>query len=66
MADSERGDFGDTACSDCGEKGEVCVKHWGPLVPEGVIGYFDQRCLNARNEDSIAGRPPRPLGQQAT
>ena len=64
MADTERGDYGNIACSDCGKTGEVCLKHWGPLVPEGKVGYFDQGCMNARNEDSIAGRPPRPLGQR--
>ena len=65
VADTIRGDFGDTPCSDCGGKGNVCVKHWGPLVPSGKIGFFDQGCLNARVEDYEAGRRPRPLGQKA-
>jgi hypothetical protein len=62
MADTERADYPNTACSDCGEVGDVCIKHWGPLVPPGEVGYFDQKCINARAEDSIKQRPVRPFG----
>jgi hypothetical protein len=49
MADTERGDFPNEICSDCGEKG--CIfKHWGPLVPEGKIGSFCGYCWTRRNK----------------
>jgi len=63
MADTMRGDFPDQVCSDCGgEKGEVYIKHWGPLVPPGEVGYFGPNCLVARRNENRAGLPPRPLG----
>ncbi len=39
MSDTERGDFGNTPCTDCGEP-KVQYKHWGSLVPKGKLGYF--------------------------
>lgn len=58
MADTIRGNFSDQTCSDCGEKG--CVfKHWGSLVPPGVIGYFCAFCMNVRAK---AEGPPSSLG----
>jgi len=61
MPDTKRGDF--NACSDCGENGAY-LKHWGLLVPEGEVGYFDEKCFQTRREDRIKGLPPRPLGQR--
>lgn len=63
MADTVRGDFPDVACSDCGEVGGVCFRHWGPLVPAGERGYFCGYCWSTRHEDAEQNRPPRPLGQ---
>ena len=49
MADSVRADFPDEKCSDCGEMG-CCFKHWGPLVPEGKIGFFCSFCFSERGK----------------
>ena len=65
MPDTERGDFPNTPCSDCGKIGGVYIRHWGPLVPQGKVGYFDQDCLMKRRDDSNLGRPVRPLGVQS-
>lgn len=55
MPDTIRGDFPDTICSDCGEKG--CVfRHWGPLVPEGKVGDFCGYCWTRR--DKLGMRVP--------
>ena len=64
MADTMRGDFGDTPCSDCGERGGVYLKHWGPLVPPGAVGFFDGPCFFIRRHERDLGRVPRPLGQK--
>lgn len=64
MADTERGDFPGVKCSDCGCTG-VIFKHYGPLVPDGEVGYFDHMCMMARDRDFRNGLPPRPLGQSA-
>jgi hypothetical protein len=61
MADTIRGDFPNTPCSDCGG-GEVCIQHSGPLVPAGVTGFFCQPCVNERNEEWQAKQEPRALG----
>ena len=52
----------DFPCSDCGQVGNVCICHTGPLVPTGTCGYFDPACWRAREEDEREGRPVRPLG----
>ena len=64
MPDTMRGNFPTISCSDCREIGNVYLKHWGPLVPPGTVGYFDEKCFEARRGDSRANRPPRPLGQR--
>lgn len=61
MADTIRGDFPDTNCSDCGVKGCV-ISHSGPLVPPGQTGNFCAMCFTIRNWDSKKGRLPRSLG----
>jgi len=63
VADTIRGDFPGIACSDCREIGEVCFKHWGPLVPSGDAGFFCRYCWSTRHEDGRQSRAPRPLGQ---
>jgi hypothetical protein len=60
--DTEIGQFLDIACSDCGKKGLVCRKHWGPMVPAGTVGFFDAPCWLARVEDYCLGERVRPLG----
>jgi len=60
--DTSRGDYSNYWCSDCGRKGEVCIKHWGPIVPPGAIGAFCEDCWQARCDDSDNGRAPRSLG----
>lgn len=57
MADTERGNFLGQKCSDCGEEGCV-IKHWGPLVPEGKIGFFCPFCFFQRSKLT----EPVPLG----
>lgn len=61
MADTQRGDFPGIKCSDCGGNG-VFIKHWGPLVSPGAVGYFDEKCLIERRERYNMGREPFPLG----
>ena len=62
MPDTIRGDFKDTPCSDCGERGGVYLKHWGPLVPAGATAFLDSLCFFIRQEDFNRGRPPKALG----
>lgn len=64
MADTERADFGSVPCSDCGLMTGVYIKHWGPMVPPGTVGYFDGSCWRARLADHECGFPPRPLGSR--
>jgi len=61
MADSERGDFKDEKCSDCGETG-CTFKHWGGLVPAGQSGYFCGFCWDERIEVYGRGEKTKPLG----
>ena len=61
MPDTLRKDFPNVRCSDCGKIGEVFLKHWGPLVPPGIVGFFDEECFKARRDDYLANRPVRPL-----
>ena len=64
MADTIRGNFSNVTCSDCGSEDSVCFQHWGPLVPEGEVGYFCGFCWEARQDDvRLHHRPPRPLGE---
>lgn len=63
LADTSRGDYPDQKCSDCGVIGSVCLKHWGPLVPAGKVGYFDAQCWRARVDDYDQGKIPRPLNE---
>ena len=65
MPDTSRGDYPEIPCSDCGAVGEVCFRHWGPLVPKGVVGSFDLECWRARMDDYNHGRSIRPLGVMA-
>lgn len=60
MADTVRGDFPDSYCSDCGRRG-CALFHWGPLVPEGKTGYFCAPCFRQRGEDRDSGKEPTPL-----
>lgn len=61
MVDTERGNFPDTPCSDCGETG-TAFRHWGTLVPEGTTGNFCMFCWDQRHEAEKRGEPPKPLG----
>lgn len=64
MPDTVRGDFSDQICSDCGE-GNVEFKHWGPLVPSGAVGCFDQKCITERAlRLNLRIGLPVPLGQR--
>jgi hypothetical protein len=49
MPDTQRGDFGDKPCTDCG-KPKVAFKHWGPLVPPGEVGYLCFDDMDARKK----------------
>lgn len=62
MADTMRGDFPKVICSDCGVEG--CVfKHWGPLVPSGVVGSFCWDCWDDRRATvHDKNEEPKPLG----
>lgn len=62
MADTMRGELGDTPCDDCGSIGNTEFKHWGDLVPKGQTGHFDQNCFDIRREEKSKGLEPRPLG----
>ena len=62
MADTMRGDLGDTPCDDCGSIGNTVFKHSGPLVPQGQTGHFDPDCWNKRQKEKESGLEPRPLG----
>ena len=62
MADTSRGDYPNELCSDCGEKGNVYIKHWGPCVPEETKGAFCENCWGARVDEYRAGLSPRQLG----
>lgn len=66
MPDTKRGSYPDIECSDCGKVGKVCIQHWGPLVPPGKVGRFDEDCWQARLDDREVGRPVRPLGVMST
>jgi hypothetical protein len=61
MADTQRGDFKDLKCSDCGRPG-CSFQHWGSMVPEGPIGNFCWSCWFARNADFDATGAVKPLG----
>ncbi len=61
MADTERADFADAICSDCGVKG-CDIKHWGKLVPPGVVVFLCEFCWQQRMEASGRGEAPKPLG----
>lgn len=64
MADTARGYWPKEICSDCGESGVVIFKHWGPLVPEGAVGYLCAFCWNEREKDCKEGKIPLPLGRK--
>lgn len=62
MPDTQRGDFHDVRCSDCGEMGSN-FSHWGPLVPKGTVGNLCLFCWTERYEAvNTRGDKPRPLG----
>lgn len=61
MADTQRGSFPGKLCNDCGGI-EATFKHWGDLVPEGVVGFFCMFCWNERIAVVDRGDPPKPLG----
>lgn len=65
MADTSRYEYPDVPCSDCGKVGDVLWKHWGPLVPNGTVGSFDEECWKARMYDYNNDLPIRPLGVKA-
>ncbi len=62
--DTEIALFPNIVCSDCGKRGAVCRKHWGPLVPPNTVGFFDMPCWMARVEDYCLGNEIRPLGKK--
>jgi len=61
MADTQRGNFSEKLCSDCGET-EAVFRHTGRLVPKGTIGFFCMYCWNERMVVVDRGDPPKPLG----
>ena len=63
MADTIRGDSPKTKCSDCGEKGTV-FRHWGPLVPSGVVGDFCIECWGTRQDHYLDHGIPKPIGEK--
>lgn len=62
MADTTKGDYPFQPCSDCGKVGGCYIKHWGPLVPPGAVGFFDDPCIGERRDASNRGESPKPLG----
>lgn len=62
MADTINADYTSMPCSDCGKTGVAFLKHWGPLVPSGSVGYFCKQDFDARVAEGSKGLPPRPLG----
>ncbi|MFA5714486.1 MAG: hypothetical protein WC998_01935 [Candidatus Paceibacterota bacterium] len=61
MADTQRGDFPNTPCSDCGELGTT-FQHTGRLVPEGEKGNFCLFCWKQRMLIVDRKESPKPLG----
>jgi len=61
MPDTERADFADEICNDCGIKG-CAICHWGDLVPPERIGHFCEFCWSQRVEAGKKGEPPKHLG----
>lgn len=61
MADTLRGDFSSTVCSDCGEMG-CSYKHWGSLVPENENGSFCCFCWLKRYKYHLEHNESLPLG----
>jgi hypothetical protein len=59
MSHTLRSSFPDRYCADCGKLGGCYIKHWGSLVPEGVVAYFDEcfigRTTREVNYDSVTG-----------
>ena len=62
--DTSRSNYDGNPCSDCQttEPGAVYLRHSGPLVPQGAVGYFCEDDFKARRKENIAGLEPRPLG----
>ncbi len=60
MADTIRGDFPNSTCSDCGKKG-CTFSHWGPLVPPGKSGSFCGDCWQRRTDHYNVHRTALPL-----
>lgn len=60
MADTIRGGGPDIECSDCGREGTV-FKHWGPLVPSGVVGDFCVECWGTRQKHYLNHGTPKPM-----
>lgn len=57
MGDTVLGGFSEVHCDDCGKKG-CMYKHWGPLVPPGMVLTVCLECWHNRqhyyNEHGVA------------
>lgn len=60
MADTLRGDWPDSTCTDCGKKG-VVFRHWGPLAPVGMLVTNCAECWRERVAYYEKNGTPKPL-----
>ena len=62
MADTIRGNFPDSICTDCGKKGCLFF-HCGPLVPPDSSGMkgFCGPCWDTRQEYYLKNGKPMPI-----
>lgn len=60
MADTIRAEFQGVMCDDC-KMHNVKFKHWGPLVPEGITGYFCGPCFVKRGQYYDKNGKPKPM-----
>jgi hypothetical protein len=60
MADTVRGWFPYTKCTDCFQEG-VSFKHWGPIVPPQIRGEFCDGCWDIRHHYYETNGKPLPV-----
>lgn len=64
MADTIRGSFPGSRCSDC-DRVECVLSHWGDAVPSGKVGYFCGPCFRVRDYEAKYGYPTRDFGEKS-
>ncbi len=60
--DTLQEDCGIGLCSDCGNQAKVMFRHWGALVPSGVVGIFCPECWVDRQVHFAHFNVSEPLG----